>query len=103
MNDDAKKSEREEEGAAATPETAPAAGGTFFGWLRKTARLWGFLAFVVLILILFRKVSLPFILGALVAYLLAPLLRFLCGLSIGRVRLPRAAWLVLLYAVILGL
>lgn len=98
MSEDPKRAE-----GGASPRDSLPGGGTFWSWLRKTARLWGFLAFVVLILILFRKVSLPFILGALTAYLLAPVLRFLGTLHVGRLRLPRPAWLVLLYAAILGL
>jgi predicted PurR-regulated permease PerM len=97
MSDEPKRAE------GASPRDSLPGGGTFWSWLRKTARLWGFLAFVVIILILFRKVSLPFILGALTAYLLAPVLRFLCTLRVGRVHLPRPAWLVLLYALLLGL
>ena len=48
---------------------------TFFGWIRQTARLWGSLVFVALILILFRRVILPFVLALIVAYVLAPLVR----------------------------
>ena len=45
-----------------------------FGALRRFGRLWGFLAFVVLVVILFRGIVLPFVFGLLVAYLLAPII-----------------------------
>jgi len=80
-----------------------AAGSTFWGWLRQTARLWGFLAFVGLILILFRSVILPFVLAVLVAFVLAPVLRFLCGLQLGQRRLPRFVWVIAVYLVLLSL
>ncbi|MCA9664824.1 MAG: hypothetical protein KC503_04525, partial [Myxococcales bacterium] len=41
-------------------------GGSFFVWLRRTVRLWGFLAFVLIVLALFRRVVLPFVLATLV-------------------------------------
>lgn len=80
-----------------------AAGSTFWGWLRQTARLWGFLAFVILILIIFRAVTLPFVLAVLVSYVLAPVLRFLCRLDLRGRRLPRFVWVILVYVVVLGL
>jgi predicted PurR-regulated permease PerM len=79
-------------------------GPTFWQWLRRTARLWGFLAFVFLILAIFRSVILPFLLALLAAYVLAPLVRFLSSLKlIGGRRLPRFAWVIVIYAVLLGL
>jgi predicted PurR-regulated permease PerM len=78
--------------------------GTFWGWIRKTARLWGFLAFVALILFIFRSVILPFVLAVLVTYVLSPVLRFLCqGVEIRGRRLPRFVWVIALYAVLLGM
>lgn len=44
------------------------------GALRRFGRLWGFLAFVILVVILFRGIVLPFVFGLLVAYLLAPII-----------------------------
>jgi predicted PurR-regulated permease PerM len=81
----------------------PPDGSTFWSWMRQTARLWGFLAFVLIILITFRSVITPFALGALVAYLLAPLLRFFGQLHLGTFKPPRFIWLILLYTVLLGL
>lgn len=76
---------------------------TFWGWLRQTARLWGFLAFVALILVIFRSVILPFVLAVLVTYVLAPVVRFLCGLEVKGRRLPRFAWIIVVYVVLLSL
>jgi len=76
---------------------------TFWGWLRQTARLWGFLAFVALILIIFRAVILPFVLALLVTYVLAPVVRFLCGLEIKGRNAPRFAWIIVVYVVLLSL
>ncbi len=78
-------------------------GQTFFGWFVRTARLWGFLAFILIILILFRSVILPFILALLVAYVLAPLVRRLSEISIKGVRVPRFVWVILIYTALLGL
>jgi predicted PurR-regulated permease PerM len=57
---------------------------TLFGTLRRFSRLWGFLAFCILIVILFRGIVLPFIFGLLIAYLLAPIVRWMQP-KIGRV------------------
>jgi predicted PurR-regulated permease PerM len=76
---------------------------TFWGWLRRTARLWGFLAFIFVILAIFRSVILPFVLALLVAYVLAPLIRHLGALSLGGRKLPRFAWVIAVYVVLLAL
>jgi predicted PurR-regulated permease PerM len=76
---------------------------TFWGWLRRTARLWGFLAFIFVILAIFRAVILPFVLALLVAYVLAPLIRYLGALQLGGRRLPRFAWVIAVYIVLLAL
>ena len=76
---------------------------SLFAWLRRTARRWGFLAFVLLILTLFRSVILPFVLALLVAYILAPLLRHLSKVRLGRHEVPRFVWIILIYIVLLGL
>ncbi|MBW2731019.1 MAG: AI-2E family transporter [Deltaproteobacteria bacterium] len=76
---------------------------TFFSWLRHTARLWGFLAFILVILVSFRQVILPFVLAILVTYMLAPILNRLCRLTLAGRCLPRFVWLIVMYAVLLGL
>lgn len=46
---------------------------TLWQTLRRFGRLWGFLVFLVAVVVLFRGVALPFIFGMLMAYLLAPI------------------------------
>ncbi len=65
------------------------AGGAPRTWIRRFARLWGFAAFLIGILILFRNVALPFIFAIVVAYVLAPVIdritkRQIAGRHIGR-------------------
>jgi predicted PurR-regulated permease PerM len=64
-------------------------------WLRQFARLWGLLLFVLVVLIAFRAVVLPFVLGGLVAYVLAPVVDALS--RAGRKRLPRFVAIILVY------
>src|SRR6185312_14736641 len=51
-------------------------------WLRRFARLWGFGLFIIVVLIVFRAVVLPFILGLAVAYVLAPVVATLSAAPI---------------------
>lgn len=88
---------------ATDPALRRARGETFFGWLRNTARLWGFIAFILLIVVVFRQVVLPFLLALLVTYVLAPVLGWLCRRRIAGRTLPRFVWLIGLYVVLLGL
>ncbi len=58
-------------------------------WIRRFARLWGFAAFLIGILVLFRNVALPFIFAIVVAYVLTPVIeritkRPIAGQHIGR-------------------
>lgn len=64
---------------------------------RRFGRVWGFLAFIVLVLVAFRAVILPFVLGVLVAYILAPLVTGLAGAAMGRRRMPRWVAVVVVY------
>ncbi len=75
----------------------------FWEWTRNTARLWGSLAFIAVIVITFRSVVMPFALALLVAYILAPLLSYLSNLQLGGRRAPRFVWIILVYVVLLGL
>jgi predicted PurR-regulated permease PerM len=102
------EAETEQEQAEAEQEQAEAEAEqsvrtSFWSWLRQTARLWGFLGFLVVIALIFRRVLLPFVLALLVTYVFAPVLRALCGLQIAGRRLPRFVWLIALYTVLLGL
>jgi predicted PurR-regulated permease PerM len=52
--------------------------------MRRFSRLWGFALFVLLMLVLFREIVLPFVFGTLIAYLLIPLVRRLAPRLGGR-------------------
>ncbi len=66
------------------------------GWLRRFAQLWGFSLFILFVLIAFRAVVLPFVLGVLVAYVIAPVVDLLTQPA-GRRRLPRWIAIVIVY------
>jgi len=70
---------------------------TLLGVLRRFGRLWGFLAFAVLVVVLFRGIVLPFVFAMLMAYLLAPVIKRM------QPTMGRVAAVVLVYVVILGL
>jgi predicted PurR-regulated permease PerM len=60
--------------------------------MRQFAAVWGFALFLLLVVVLFRAVILPFVLGVLVAYILAPLVNRLSAR-----RLPRWAAIIVCY------
>jgi predicted PurR-regulated permease PerM len=66
-------------------------------WLRRFARLWGFGLFLIVVLIVFRAVALPFILGVAVAYVLSPVVGTLSSPQAGRWHLPRWLAIVVVY------
>ena len=73
-----------------------------FNWLRRTAKLWGFLGFCILILVLTREVVVTFVFALLLAYILAPLVRFLSIKKDGTPRMHKGIAIVLCYIVFLG-
>lgn len=73
------------------------------GWARRSARLWGFLGFCILVLILARQVVLPFVFALLLAYILAPLVRRMTVNAEGGTRMPRGLAIILCYIVFLAL
>jgi predicted PurR-regulated permease PerM len=78
-----------------SPEGTAPPRSALIAWLRQFARLWGFLGFILFLLIAFRSVVLPFVLGLLVAYVLAPVVD---GITrAGRRRLPRVVAIVIVY------
>jgi predicted PurR-regulated permease PerM len=85
----------------APPAPPPPATRTL-AWLRQFAKLWGFALFCVLIVYLFRAVSLPFLFAILVAYILAPIVDRLSRWKIGGRPFPRAAAVIILYINILA-
>lgn len=68
---------------------------TLWSVLRSFSRLWGFLAFLVFVIFLFRGVALPFVFGLLVAYLLGPVVARMQP-HIGRVAAVIVCYVVLL-------
>jgi predicted PurR-regulated permease PerM len=58
---------------------------------------WALPLLVIALVVVFRQVMLPFVLGVLVAYLLAPMVDGLARVRIGRRRVPRAAGVVVVY------
>jgi predicted PurR-regulated permease PerM len=67
-------------------------------WIRRFARLWGFGLFILVVLVVFRAVVLPFILGIAVAYVLAPVVATLSAAPVGRSwRVPRWLAIVVVY------
>ncbi len=80
-----------------SPESAPPRSALIL-WLRRFARLWGFGLFIVVVLVVFRAVVLPFVLGIAVAYVLAPVVSGLSAAPIGRTwRVPRWLAIVIVY------
>lgn len=72
-------------------------------WLRRFAKVWGFAAFCIAIVYVFRDVALPFLFAVLVAYILAPLVDRMAAPRIGSRRMPRGLAVVVLYIGILGM
>ncbi len=70
---------------------------TLWQTLRRFGRLWGFLGFLICVVLLFRGIVLPFIFGTLVAYLLAPIVARLQP-KIGRVLAVVSCYLAILGA-----
>ena len=69
---------------------------TWWGFLRRFYRLWGFLLFLGLMLVVFRRVVLPFLLAIFIAYLLAPVVRRL------EPKLTRAGAVIVSYLVLIA-
>lgn len=82
------------------PATLPA--NTVLAWGLRFLRRWGFPLFALLILILGRSVLLPFVFAVLIAYILAPAVRWLVRGKAGKQRMPRGAAILLCYAVFIA-
>src|SRR5690606_36359180 len=72
------------------------------GWGRRFAKLWGFLGFCLLVLILARHVVLPFVFALLIAYVLSPIVRRMSQAPDGSRRMPRGLAIILCYIVFLA-
>jgi predicted PurR-regulated permease PerM len=88
------------------PTTGPRARSTtWFGENAPSRRFltrWGFPLFVVLIAILGRKVLLPFVFAFLIAYILAPVVRWMSERKDGGKRMPRALAIIICYIIFLA-
>jgi len=69
---------------------------TLWHTLRRFGRLWGFLLFLLAVVVLFRGIALPFIFGVLMAYLLAPIVARM------QPRVGRVLAVIACYVAILG-
>jgi predicted PurR-regulated permease PerM len=72
------------------------------GPVRTFLRRWGFPLFVLLVVVLGRRVLLPFIFAALVAYQLAPVIRWMAERKDGTRRMPRGLAIILCYLVFIA-
>lgn len=74
----------------------PRRSDTLFGAFKRFSRLWGFLLFLAVVVVLFRGIVLPFVFAGLIVYLLAPI--------VGRLepKIGRVLAVILCYLVILG-
>lgn len=73
------------------------------GALRRFVTRWGFPLFVVLILFLGREVLLPFVFAGLIAYILAPVVRWMADRANGTRRMPRGVAIVMCYLAFISL
>ncbi|MCB9573535.1 MAG: AI-2E family transporter [Kofleriaceae bacterium] len=73
-------------------------GGPVRGFLGR----WGFPLFVVVILVIGRRALLPFVFASLIAYILAPVIRWMSERKDGSRRMPRGLAIILCYLVFLS-
>lgn len=66
-------------------------------WIRRLAKLWGFAAFLIFVVVLFRHVALPFVFAIVVAYIIAPLINGMAGRAIGGWSVPRPLAVMTVY------
>jgi predicted PurR-regulated permease PerM len=71
-------------------------------WVRRLAKLWGFLAFLVGIIVLFRHVALPFVFAIVVAYALAPLIDRITSRRLAGRHIPRPLAIAIVYVNVLA-
>lgn len=72
------------------------------GALRRFLSRWGFPLFILLILVLGRRVLLPFVFAGLIAYILAPVVRWIVERPDGTQRMHRGIAIVLCYIVFIA-
>ena len=87
------------------PTTARTRTGTLFSVEHPVGRFfkrWGFPMFVLFVLILGRQVLLPFVFAFLIAYILAPVVRWLTERKDGSRRMPRGLAIIACYIVFIA-
>ncbi len=93
-------------GSITGPIPARSRSGTWFGEhgpARKFLTRWGFPLFVVLVIFLGREVLLPFVFAGLIAYILAPIVRWMSERKNGTIRMPRGVSIVICYLIFISL
>jgi predicted PurR-regulated permease PerM len=98
-----------ESGSVSGPTSGPASGrsrrDTLFGDGspgRRFLTRWGFPLFIVFVAILGRKVLLPFVFAFLIAYILAPVVRWMSERGDGTRRMPRVLAILVCYLMFLA-
>ena len=72
------------------------------GPFRRFLGRWGFPLFVLLVAFIGRRVLLPFVFAGLIAYILAPVVRWMCERKDGSRRMPRGLAIICCYIVLLA-
>lgn len=72
------------------------------GPVRRVLRRWSFPIFVLVVAYLGRNVLLPFVFAALVAYILAPVIRWMAERKDGTRRMPRGLAIIICYLAFIG-
>ena len=72
------------------------------GRVRRFLGRWGFPLFVLLVVVIGRNVLLPFVFASLIAYILAPVVRWMSERADGRSRMPRGLAIIFCYIVFLA-
>jgi predicted PurR-regulated permease PerM len=72
------------------------------GWVRRLTKLWGFLGFCILVVVLARHVILPFVFAMLIAYILAPVVQRMSVRRSGSKRMPKGLAIIICYLVLLA-
>jgi predicted PurR-regulated permease PerM len=73
------------------------------GPVRRFLKRWGFPLFILLVIFWGRQILLPFVFAALIAYILAPIVRSMSERSDGTRRMPRGLAIIICYLIFLSL
>ena len=99
-----------------SPTSVPTVAGTLSSARTRSATLlgtdgpvfrfvkrWGFPLFVALVIFVGRAVILPFVFAFLIAYILAPVVRWMVERKNGTLRMPRGLAIIICYLIFIGL